>query len=590
MNFESIKKTFDLAVRNHKSNDFKKAEKLYHKILDTDSNHFESIFLLGSLYAQNDKLNLAKKLLEKAIKIKPDYADGYYNLGIVYMQLDERKDAIKCYEKTLQINPEHLDAYNNLGNLLNELGKIKEALRCYKKVIEINPKYVNAYNNIGAIFQKLKNFNESIIYYKKALKIKPNFEKTHNNLGLIHHHLENYQNAINFFEKSIKINPEYAEAHSNLGKVFKELGEFKKMVFCFENAIKYNQDDLVTWYYLSEVKKEIINLNLKKKIIKIIDNEKCSKINLAYGNFLLSKFELLEKNYENELNYLLKGHKHYYESNKDKFSNTESYWINIIPEIIKLVNLIKSNKNNKKNLNKIKPIFIIGIPRCGSTLIEKVIASGNQYIPIGEETNILYNVVDDLINKKYSLISDLYSIQKIITEEYDKKKLINKRNNYFFTDKSLENFFYLELIKEIFPNAKVINCKRDILPSIISIIKNNLTQVSWAHNLEKIFEYFEIYHNQVKIFKNKFPNFIYEIKYEKFVKNPELEGKKLFEFCNLEWNKKCLEFYKRKDLISKTASNIQIREPIYKNSSNRHLPYKKFFNKFLKKYSTDFFK
>ena len=143
----------------------------------------------------------------------------------------------------------------------------------------------------------------------------------------------------------------------------------------------------------------------------------------------------------------------------------------------------------------------------------------------------------------------------------------------------------LSTVKEIFPHVKVINCKRNALSSIMSILQNNLISIEWAHNLEYIFKYFDIYYRMIEDFKKNFPNFIYELEYEKFVNEPEIESKKLMGFCNLPWDKKCLEFYKRKDFICKTASNVQIREAIYKSSLDKYLPYKKFLDKYGNKYS-----
>ena len=149
----------------------------------------------------------------------------------------------------------------------------------------------------------------------------------------------------------------------------------------------------------------------------------------------------------------------------------------------------------------------------------------------------------------------------------------------------MDNFFYIELIKEIFPDAKLINCKRDILSIIMSILKNNLVDIPWAHNLEHIFKYINIYYETSNFLKKIFPNFIYELQYEKLVDNPVIESKKLFEFCNLLWDIKCLEFYKRKDIISQTASSIQIRKSIYKDSIEKYLPYKQFLNEYRGKYN-----
>ena len=166
--------------------------------------------------------------------------------------------------------------------------------------------------------------------------------------------------------------------------------------------------------------------------------------------------------------------------------------------------------------------------------------------------------------------------------------MLKKKYDYTFTDKSLDNFFFIGLIKIIFPFAKIINCKRNPLSAIMSIIKNNLGQVSWAHNLENIFKFFDIYHKKIETFKKMYPNYIYELQYEDLVVDPVSESKKLMKFCEIPWNKKCLEYYKRKDIISKTASKLQIKNAIYKDSRNKYLPYKEFLYKYRSQY--DWFK
>ena len=550
MKLEDIEETFESAVQNHKKNNFKIAEKLYKKILSVNPDHFRSIFLLGSLSAQIKNLDSAKQLLQKAIQINSNYAEAHYNLGNVLIELGEKQEAIICYKKAIQINPDNADAHNNLGT----------------------------------IFQKSKDLQEAISYYEKAIQLRLNFASAYNNLGLTFHELEEYQKAISSYDKAIEIKPEYAATHSSLGKLFVQLGEFEKAINCFEQATKYESENLISFYTLNQLKKETLGPELKNKIIKIINKDNCTKINLAYGNFLLSIYALQEKNYEKEFYYLLKGHRYYFESNEEEFINGVDYWLNVLPKTDKLINLNKLNVNIKKENYDIKPIFIVGVPRCGSTLIEKIIASGDKQVSEGEETGIFHSFAEDIINKSQLSILDINILHSKIFEKYSQKGLIQEKNDYTFTDKSLENLFYVGLIKEIFPKAKVIHCKRNTLSSIISIIKNNLVEVPWAHSPEHILEYFNIYHNTIENFKKIFPHFIYALKYEKFVNDPEIESKKLLKFCNLPWNNECLKFYKRKKLISKTASNIQIRKAIYKDSINKYLPYKQFINKYGNKY------
>jgi len=371
-------------------------------------------------------------------------------------------------------------------------------------------------------------------------------------------------------------------AHNNLGILLQDLGEHQKAISSYKMAVKYEPENLSYLYLLSRVNEKILNSNLKNKIYEIIEKKNCSKKNIAYGNFLLSRYELKAKNYKNEFNHLIKGHQLYFDSEEKKFKKNLKYWLNLLPKRKKLINL---NKNIKSDICDIKPIFIIGVPRCGSTLIEKVIASGSQNISIGEETGIIDAEIENLIYKRQLLNLDIKKFQKKILEKYKLKRLVKENSKYIFTDKSLENFLYIDIIIKIFPMAKIINCRRNALSSIMSTLKNNLSFLSWPHSLENIFKYYDIYYQIIKNFEKTLPNFIYDLQYEKFVNNPEKESKKLMKFCELPWDKKCLEFYKRKDLISETTSNVQIRKAIYKDSINKYFLYKQFLSKYGDKYS-----
>ena len=342
---------------------------------------------------------------------------------------------------------------------------------------------------------------------------------------------------------------------------YTELGQFQEAAKCLQTALKDKPNDLETFYMLHRLGEKILDSTLKNKIDKIISEDDCTKMNLAYGNLLLAKFEQQAGNYERELDYLLKGHDYFFRSKDTKFKEELKYWFNILPRIENIVNLEKSNENNYH----LKPIFIVGLPRCGSTLVEKVITSGTKQIAIGEETQIFNFLIHQGSRTK-------------ILEAYRQRNLIQAASDYTFTDKSLENFFYIKFIKEIFPSAKIINCTRDTTSSIMSILQTNLTEVAWAHNLKHIFQYFDVYHQKIK----SFSNFIYDLNYEKFISNPEAESKKLMEYCNLPWSKRCLEFYKRKDIVSNTASDVQVRKAINEDSLNKYLPYKPFIEKYKK--------
>ena len=580
---KTLKEIFAGAFENYQKGDLKIAENFCYKILSIDPNHFDSILLLASIFAKNNNFNKAKQFLHKAIEIQPKNVSAFHNLATAYKALGNLKEAINYYNKVIEIDSNHVKAHYNLGTTFYQLKELKKAKSSFQKAVEINNNYALAFFGLANVHVDLKEFENAVSCYQKAITINPEFHGAHNNLGLTFRELNDLKNAISCYEKVIEIKSDHVGAHHNLALAYKELGEFKKAIKSHQTAIKYEPENSLHYFYLSELKKDLLDSQTKNKIKKIIKNDNSTKSNIAYANYLLSRYEKKLKNYEQELNYLKKGHQHFFDSRKEKFKLVIKYCFDDLLQISKDAHI--SKLNNKDDYN-VKPIFIIGVPRSGSTLVEKIIASGKKLIPVGEETAILENFFNNKILQKQSLdLGDVKSIRNELYDLYKQKGLISKKYDYIFTDKSLNNFFYLGLIKEIYPSAKVINCRRDILSSIMSIFQNNLTELAWTHDLGNIFKYFNNYFKITENFGEVYPNFMYELQFEKLVNNPEEESKKLMKFCELPWDKKCLEFYKRKDLISKTTSNVQIRQAIYKHSLDKYLPYKKFLEKYGNKYS-----
>ena len=519
---------------------------MYKKTIKIESNNFEPVFLLGALLLQKKNFDDAIPLLEKAILMEPNHANSYQNLGFALIEIGEFVKAVEVLKKAIKIQPNHVEAHFNLANVYKQMRNFKKAKMFYEKTIEIQPNNPSAFNNLANIYKQLGEFTKAIDSYNKAIQIKPN----------------------------------HVRAHHNLGNTYNQLGEFTKAIASYKKSFEYQPSNLESLYMWSDLDKGILNLELKKKIKYIMKNGNLLKKDVAYGNFLLAKYEFQDRNFEQEFDYLLEAHQNYFDSNKKFFQKGINYWLKDLPKIKELEKL-----NGPDIKNDAKPIFILGTPRCGSTVVEKVIASGDKYIPIGEETTVISSFVSEIVLAKQSFSSNTENLKNKINAKYKELGLLKKENDYIFTDKTLDNFFFLGLIKKIFPQAKVINCQRNPLASIMSILKNNLGDVSWAHNIEHIFSYFDLYYKKINFFKKSFPNFIYDLQFENFQNDPENESKKLMQFCNLLWNKKCLEFYKRKDIVSYTASHRQIRNPIYKESIDKHQPYKSLLNRYGNKYN-----
>jgi tetratricopeptide (TPR) repeat protein len=579
----TLKETFHLAYQHYKKQEYELASSLCSKILNVDPNHFDSNFLLSSISAIMGDFEKSKIYLTKAIEIQPNNVNAYNNLGNVEVQLKNLNKAKTAYEKVISIMPNHLNAHSNLGILYYNSKNFADSIKYFKKAIEINPRYGIGYYNLGNVYVELKNYDRAISSYQKAVEINPKNTGALNNLGLTFRATDDLLNAVECYKKVLKIKADHAGTHHNLAMAYKEMGEFDKAIDSHNNGIKYEPNNMTHYFYLSDLKEDIINQNLQNKIEKEITRKNTNFRNLAYGNFLLARCEKKKKEYQKEINYLIKGHEAFFNLKKEKFELGVKY---VFKDVIQISESINSTNISSKSNHELKPIFIVGVPRCGSTVIEKIIASGTNSLPMSEESTILENFVNKKILEKESInLGSVDILKKEIYELYKQKGVVSKNSNFIFTDKSLNNFFYIGIIKDIFPEAKIINCKRDFLSSIVSILQNNLTELAWAHSIENIFKYFDIYLKTVKNFKEVYPGDIYDLQFEDFINDPETESKKLMNHCGLKWNKKCLEFHKRKDLVSKTASNIQIRKAIYKDPSDKYLPYKKLLSEFGKNYS-----
>ena len=457
-------------------------------------------------------------------------------------------------------------------------------------MLKNNFKEVNNLIDIALSHKQQGDFIKAKLHLKKAIKIDPTNIVALNNIGSIYSAINKTDKAKIFFLKAISLKPDYSKAIFNLALVNEETGNKKQAISLYKKAIKYEATNLGFYHNLYRINETYFDEQNIRNIEIILKKENTTDFNKAAGFFILAYNQKKKLNFKKEFQYLYEAHKYFHLSNEKINNQISFYWIRLIPKIIKKINIVLIREVTVK----VKPIFIIGLPRSGSTLIESILSSGQKKIPIGGETGIINKTLleenknfflkkeflDD--NKKLNI--NLDSFRQKVLNQYELLNLLEKEKNFVLTDKSLENFFYIELIFKLFPEAKIINCERNILQIIVSIYQNFLTNIKWSHSIDNILEYIDNYLKIIDKYKKKYADKIYTVKLKNFTKDPENSSKKIFEFCNLGWDSKCLEFYKRNDLISKTASNQQIRNKIFINNEKKYSSYKDFFHSYADKY------
>ena len=391
---------------------------------------------------------------------------------------------------------------------------------------EINNKEVVKLIARALNFKQENDLISAEINLKKALNIDPENFIALNNLGNIYSAKNELKKARDLFLRAIKIKQDYSNAIFNLALTNQEIGNKNTAVELYKKAIKYDPDNLGSYYNLSRIDETFFNIKNINNIKKILANKKNSNFNKSAGLFILAQDQRIKANFKKEFEYLTEAHKYFHFSNEKVNNQISFYWIRLIPKIIKKFRF----SSERKVLKKIKPIFIMGLPRSGSTLVESILCSGKKTIPNGGETAIINRAfLDDnkvffaekkfLENNENLEINENSFIQKVINQ-YQLINLSEKNEENIFTDKSLENFFYIELIVKLFPYSKIVICKRNIFQIIMSMYQNFLPKITWSHSIDNILEYIDNYLKIIDSFKKKYPDKIHIVELDELTKDP----------------------------------------------------------------------
>ena len=471
--------------------------------VETLINIFPNEYLLfnicGACHSEIGSIELAIENFKKAISIKIDYAEAQYNLGVAFQKINQLDNATEYYE--LAINSEHAypTAHNNLGVVLLNKGRLGDAVKSFEWAIAYSPNYAEAHNNLGSALQGLKQFEQSKKEFEKAASLNPNYTQTFHNLGILCEIINLPKEAINHYEKTLEINPEFAEAYRNLSKV-------KKFV---------EKDPLI-----SKMKSLYLSKNLglsdKAKICFAL-----AKVNEDIGN-QQEFFKFL-----NEGNQLRKQELGY------SITLSKQFQSNLLQIFQSSLPVINNPSNNSSN---IQPIFIVGMPRSGTSLVEQIISSHHKVYGAGELTSlreiispILKNHIDQ--NNKKILKSDLLSIRKKYIDALSNLNVSEK----IITDKMPLNFRLIGFILLCFPEAKIIHLKRDARATCWSNFKHYFSDGNgFTNSQEDIAEFYGLYLEIMNFWHGLFPNKIYDLCYEDLTMNQEKETRNLLKYCDLK--------------------------------------------------------
>lgn len=514
----------------------------------------------------------AEIICKRIINAEPDYHPAYFQLAVIASKVGKANIAVKLTQQAIKLNGKISAYHRALGELYRRSGKLKEALTETREAIKLSPKDAESYYNLGLIMADSKKYQEAVKAYRKVIELNPSHNLAANNLGSALEKIGDEKAAVEAYKKAISINPKHAEAQNNLGAIFSAHGKLDEARKHFQAAIEANNNFIYSHYNLSSLKKyttddpHLKSLEDIEKRIRTLSKDSQIKAGFALAKARedVGRFDDAWQAYEF--------------ANKIKRSTINYDYKKTEQEVSKL---IKSFSKEFVNSNKIKgfedstPIFILGMPRSGTSLIEQIISSHDGVYGAGELKDLPETF------KQFSGISigssygewlkntDEKTIQNIGKAYLKKLKSHNKTAQYI-TDKMPGNFFYIGLIHLALPNAKIIHSIRNPLDTCFSNYSRLFNDtMAFAYDLNDLGHYYNSYNLLMEHWKKVLPKgTILDVNYEDVVDDLKKQSKRIIKFCGLDWDDKCLEFHKNERQV-KTASVAQVREPIYKTSVER---------------------
>ena len=548
------------------------AEASYNQAIALKPDYAEAHYNLGNMLKELGRLDGSEESFRQAISIKPDFAEAHSNLGNMLKELGRLDEAEASYKQAIALKPDYAEAHYNLGNTLQELGRLDESEASFRQAISIKPDYAEAHYNLGNTLQELGRRDEAEASYTQAIAGKPDYAEAHSNLGITLQELGRLDEAEASYTQAISIKPDFAEAHSNLGNALRALGRLDEALASYSQAIAFKPDYAEAHRNLTSMKKFDGQDEQYSKMLELYFDEKISEEKRCHINFGLAKacedlgnFEQAFAHYSegNELRKKLLN----YDINQDLelFRQIKSYY----PRIEQ--NSLESHKLSKD----LTPIFIVGMPRSGTTLVEQIISSHSKVTGAGELSYAAQ--FGTVIANGCSEANDEVLLE--FRHKYLEKLKNVSKNNLIVTDKTPQNFLYIGLLAAAFPEVKIIHVKRNPAAVCWANYKQYFASknLGYCYALDDIINYYSLYENLIEFWTNKLGKRIYNLDYELLTVNQERETRQLIHCLGLDWDEKCLSPESNTRSVA-TASNVQIREKVYQGSSTQWKKYQPFLN------------
>jgi tetratricopeptide (TPR) repeat protein len=458
----------------------------------------------------------------------------------------------------------------NKATELHQAGKLREAEQLYRQVVATDPTHTYALNNLGILASQAERHDEAMSYLRRALALEPNVAEFHANLAVAYRAAHGAGAALAEFREALRLKPTSPQCHTDLSEALIEVGQAEEALPLALEAKRLDPKYPTTYGLLGQLAGQGLYAMTDEDVGQmegLLAQGGLSAENEALVNFALASWREKQGDYDAAFRGYQKGNevrREIYRKAGQTF-NRETYRAQI-DALMAGFTPKAFERMRGMGVASERPVFVVGMVRSGTSLVEQILSSHPQIFGCGELKEI-----DILSSHFYPACSKGITgamVQRLADSYLQKLARKAGPEPLRVVDKMPRNFIHLGMIAMLFPRARVIHTRRDPLDTCISAFVQNFQHVNYATSLEDVGEYYHEYERLMEHWRKVLPLKMYEVVYEELVADQERISRELIAHCGLKWDDRCLAFHKNPRAV-RTVSRLQVRQPIYNRSVAR---------------------
>jgi tetratricopeptide (TPR) repeat protein len=547
----------------------------FRRAVELDACSAEALGNLGQLLLEKGEREEALSHCREAVRLRPDLAEARNNLGNVLRELGRLAEAKECYREALRLNPNLAVTFNNMAQAVQEEGDLRSALTWYREALQREPNSPRIHANAASAFEERGEFDQAVRYHRRALDLDPRFVEAHNGLGYTLHQQGKFAESLAAYRAAIELRPAFAPGHCNLGNLLEEIGRLEDAETAYRTALRYDPDLPLAHAQLATLLRGRLPEDDWAALQRLL-----ARPSMAIGKRLSLHFGMAHVldgrgEYEAAAEHARLGNSLCLELWRTQGRRYDpQVHTAFVDNLIAAFDPAFFERTRGFGTGSERPVFVLGLPRSGTTLTEQILASHPQVFGAGELDALRSNIdaIPGLLRTNAPPAAalagiDRETVQRLAVDHLDRLGALNGSAGRV-VDKMTDNYLYLGLAATLFPKARFIHCRRDPRDVAVSCWMTNFRHLCWAADQEHIAARFLDYRRIMDHWKAVLPVPVLEVDYEETVTDLEGVARRLISWCGLSWDPACLDFHQLERPI-RTASVTQVRQPVYQRSVSR---------------------